>query len=87
MDVMETTSQEDTTVEMALGLLAEARGAATEGHRPTDELVRDAVRRYLRDHQRRASTTVQQSLAQFLMESPLAGANLDLERRKEAYAS
>ena len=80
---MKTTSQENSTVQMPPDLLAEARRAANEEHRPTDELVSDAVRRYLRDRQPHASAPVKQSLAQFLMESPLAGANLDLERRKE----
>ena len=80
---MKTTSQENTTVQMPPDLLAEARRAANEEQRPTDELVSDAVRRYLRDRQPHATEPVTQSLAQFLIESPLAGANLDLERRKE----
>ena len=84
MHIVKTTSQENTTVQMAPDLLVEARRAATEEQRPTDQLASDAVRRYLRDRHPGASVPVQQSLAQFLMESPLAGAKLDLERRKES---
>jgi hypothetical protein len=60
-------------------LLAETPRAADEEHRPADELVSDAVRQYLRDRKQGGK----ENLAQVLMGSPLAGANLDLERRKE----
>jgi hypothetical protein len=79
---MKTPSQESNIVRMPADLLAEARKAADEEHRPADELVSDAVRRYLRERKHSADAP-RKSLAQFLMESPLAGANLDLERRKE----
>lgn len=78
-----TTGQENNTVRIPPDLLAEARRAANEEHRSAAELVSDAVRRYLQDRQPHAIAPVKHSLAEFLMESPLAGANLDLERRKE----
>jgi hypothetical protein len=80
---MKTPGHESNTVHMPPELLAEARQAATEEHRPADELVSDAVRRYLRERKPRANAPREKSLAQFLMDSPLAAANLDLERRKE----
>ena len=79
---MKTPGQEPNIVHMPADLLAEARQAAHEEHRLADELVSDAVRRYLqeRKHSRNAP---RKNLAQLLMESPIAGANLDLERRKD----
>ena len=68
---------------MPAELMAELQEAATEEHRPADELASDAVRRYLQERKPRASASREKSFAQFLMDSPLAGANLDLERRKE----
>ena len=67
---------------MPAELLAEARQAATEEHRPTDELVSDAVRLYLL-RRRPQGDRSRHNLAQLLMSSPFAGANLDLERRKD----
>ena len=50
--------------------------------RPADELLSDPVRNHLQ--QRKQNTAAQGSnLAQLLMSSPLTGANLDLERRKD----
>lgn len=43
------TSHESNIVHMPPELLAEARRAADEEHRPADELVSDAVRRYLHE--------------------------------------
>jgi hypothetical protein len=80
---MKTIHNDTETVHMAPELLAEARRAASEEHREADELVSDAVRRYLRERKPPASATPKKSLAQFLMNSPLAGADLDLERRRE----
>jgi hypothetical protein len=80
---MKTTQNDTDAIHMPPDLLAEARRAANEEHRPADELVSDAVRRYLRERKLPASSSPKKSLAQFLMDSPLAGADLDLERRKE----
>ena len=44
---MKTTPNETDVVHMPPELLAEARKAASEEHRPADELVSDTVRRYL----------------------------------------
>ena len=79
---MKTTSQESDAVHMPAELLAEVRQAATEEHRPTDELVSDAVRLYLQ-HRRPHGVSSGDNLAELLMNSPFAGANLDLERRKD----
>lgn len=46
---MKTTPNDTDVVHMPPDLLAEARKAATEEHRPADELVSDAVRRYLQE--------------------------------------
>ncbi len=45
--MMKTTSHEPNAIHMPPELLAAARQAAEEEHRPADELVSDAVRRYL----------------------------------------
>jgi Arc/MetJ-type ribon-helix-helix transcriptional regulator len=54
------------------------------GHFSNPDEVLDHALAALREkeHKRRA-TTARTNLAQFLMESPLAGAELDLERRKD----
>ena len=70
-------------IHMPPDLLAQARQAASEEHRPADELVSDAVRRYLAERKPPAASPRKKSLSQLLMDSPLAGADLDLERRKE----
>jgi hypothetical protein len=65
-------------------LLAEARAAADEEHRPAEGLVRDAVNCYLElRREQHIQAALRKNLAQFLMESPFAGAGLDLERWKE----
>jgi hypothetical protein len=79
---MKTTGHEQNAVYMPPELLAEAREAASEEHRPADELVSDAVRRYL-EQRKEHPATPRTNLAQLLMNSPFAGANLDLERRKD----
>ncbi len=78
---MKTSGQENTTVHMSADLLAEARRAADEEHRPADELVSDAVRRYLRERKPGRNLSGK-NLADLLAASPFAGAELDLERRK-----
>ena len=135
---MKTPRPETNSVQMPSELLAEARKAAIEEHRPAEELVSDAVRHYLEQRKRVAreqrpegnysarkpdaqrarnvrptqaeaidharqfepglTSLVERvrhtsegkpdqwrkpSLAQLLMESPFAGANLNLERRKD----
>jgi hypothetical protein len=49
VQAMSTTRNETDAVHMPPDLLAEARRAAYEEHRPADQLVSDAVRRYLRE--------------------------------------
>ena len=78
---MKTPSHDTSVIHMPPHLLAEAQRAAEEEHRPADELVSDAVRRYLRERKETA-VAPGKNLADLLMASPLAGANLDLERRK-----
>ena len=80
---MKIPTHESDIVHIPPELLAEARRAAAEEHRPANELVSDAVRRYLQERKPQTPAPRKKSLAQFLMDSPLAGANLDLERRKE----
>jgi Arc/MetJ-type ribon-helix-helix transcriptional regulator len=79
-------TRSESSVNMPAALLAEVQAAAEEEHRPADELVRDAVRRYLegrRLQQGKDQQTPNKNLAELLMESPFAGAELDLERRKD----
>ena len=69
---------------MPPALAAEVEAVAQEEHRPAEELVRDAVKRYLElRREQNDQAAPRKNLAQFLMESPFAGAELDLERRKE----
>ena len=56
---MNTIDREQNAVYIPPELLAEARQAATEEHRPADELVSDAVRRYLQ--QRKSGEVAQPS--------------------------
>ena len=67
--------------------MAKVRAAAEEEQRPVDELVGEAVRCSLegggRGAKRKASSKRQARLSQLLMESLFAGAELDLERRKD----
>ncbi|HZQ55269.1 MAG TPA: hypothetical protein VFB14_23930 [Bryobacteraceae bacterium] len=48
---MKPTPNDNDVVHMPPDLLAEARKAASEEHRPADELVSDAVRRYLKQRE------------------------------------
>ena len=73
---------EEYSVSMPPALAAEVEAVAHEEHRPPDELVRDAVRRYL-EQRTHGPAAPRKNLARFLMESPFAGAELDLERRKD----
>lgn len=65
---------------MSPDLLARARAVADEEHHTADELVRDAVKRYLEEHEQHARSAPRKNLAQFLLESPFAGSDLNLER-------
>lgn len=73
----------DNAVTIPPGLLAEVQAAAREEHRAPDELVSDALRRYLHDRPQKKEHAPRKNLAQLLMESPFAGAELSLERRKD----
>ena len=77
----------DNSVSMSAALLAQVQAAAREEHRPADELVRDAVRRYLERRRLPAGEaeagTQRKNLVQLLLDSPFAGAELNLERRKD----
>jgi putative addiction module CopG family antidote len=54
------------------------------GHfRSRDEVLDHALAALQEKEQRRRATTPRKNLAQFLMESPLAGAELNLERQKD----
>lgn len=85
---MKTSGEDNAAFPLPLALLAEVQAAAEEEHRPADELVREAVRRYLESRRLQQGEeheveTPRKNLAQLLMESPFAGADLDLERRKD----
>lgn len=84
---MKTADNQSDFIRMPHDLLAQAQAVADEEHRTTDELVRDALQRYLESRgsqhgNERASEVSRKSLAQLLMESPFAGAELDLPPRK-----
>ena len=75
---------ENYSVSMPPALAAEVEAVAREEHRPAEALVRDAVERYLEQRRERHDQAApRKNLAQFLMESPFAGAELDLERRRD----
>lgn len=70
-------------IHMPPDLLAQARQAATEEHRPADELVSDAVRRYLQERKQVATVnTAEPRKKRRLSElfAPLRGLDLDLSR-------
>ena len=70
-------------IHMPPDLLAQARQAATEEHRPADELVSDAVRRYLRERKQVATVnTAEPTRRKRLSElfAPLRGLDIDLSR-------
>ena len=57
---MKTTPNDGNIVHMPPDLLAEARQAASEEHRPADELVSDAVRRYLQQRKQKEGAEASQ---------------------------
>jgi hypothetical protein len=80
---METISNETDVVHMPPDLLAEARRAANEEHRPADELVSDAVRRYLQERKHiapvdAAGPVKRKRLSELF--APLRGLDIDFSR-------
>ena len=78
---MKTTGHESNVVHMPAELLAEARRAAEEEHRPADELVSDAVRRYLSERRQNIQatpSTPKKRLSELF--APLRGSGIDLSR-------
>jgi hypothetical protein len=80
---METTSNETDVVHIPPDLLEEARRAANEEHRPADELVSDAVRRYLQEREQiapvdSAGPVKRKRLSELF--TPLRGIDIDLSR-------
>jgi hypothetical protein len=85
---VKTADNQSDFIRMPHDLLAQAQAVADEEHRTTDELVRDALQRYLETRgsqhgSEHVSEVSRKNLAQLLLESPFAGAELDLERRKD----
>ena len=89
---MKTPSHESNIVHIPVELLAEARRAADEEHRPADELVSDAVRRYLHERKHEVSPTQAEAIARARELNPnkkkplselfaaLRGSDIDLSR-------
>ena len=80
---MKIPSNETDVVHMPPDLLAEARRAADEEHRNADELVSDAVRRYLQERkQTTADAATEPAKKKRLSElfAPLRGLDIDFSR-------
>jgi hypothetical protein len=80
---MKTANNETDVVHLPADLLAEARRAANEEHRPADELVSDAVRRYLQERKQIAPlNTARPKKRKRLSElfAPLHSLDIDLSR-------
>ncbi len=80
---MKTTSNDADVVHMPPELLAEARQAASEEHRLADELVSDAVRRYLQKRKQelpRHTAEPQKKKRLSELFAPLRGLDLDFSR-------
>jgi len=79
---MKSPSHEPDIVHMPIELLAEARRAADEEHRPADELVSDAVRRYLEERKQNeypcSGSPKKKRLSELF--SVLRGSDIDLDR-------
>jgi hypothetical protein len=70
-------------IHMPPDLLAQARQAATEEHRPADELVSDAVRRYLQERKQAASVSTGEPVKRKRLSelfAPLRGLDIDFSR-------
>jgi hypothetical protein len=83
VQAMKTTSNETDVAHMPPDLLAEARRAAYEEHRPADELVSDAVRRYLQERRQiaplnTAGPVKRKRLSELF--APLRGLDIDSSR-------
>jgi hypothetical protein len=84
---MKTTPDDANAIHMPPDLLAEARRVATEEHRLADELVSDAVRRYLQERKQVAPlNTAGPAKKKRLSElfAPLRGLDIDLTRNPSA---
>ena len=79
---MKTTGNESNTVHMPPDLPAEARQAANEEHRPADELVSDAVRRYLQQRKRTEALPSNNPAKRTLLDlfAPLRGLDVEFTR-------
>jgi len=82
---MKSPKQESNVVHIPPELLAEARETANEEHRPADELVSDAVRRYLQERKHAANVPMnhsgsrkKKSLSELFR--TLRGSDIDLSR-------
>jgi hypothetical protein len=83
VQAMKTTSNETDVVHMPPDLLAEARRAANEEQRPADELVSDAVRRYLQERKQIAPVNTAGPMKRKRLSelfAPLRGLDIDLSR-------
>ena len=70
-------------IHMPPDLLAQARKAATEEHRPADELVSDAVRRYLQERKQAATAYTAEPIKRKRLSelfAPLRGLDIDFSR-------
>lgn len=70
-------------IHMPPDLLAQARQAATEEHRPVDELVSDAVRRYLQERKHAAPVNTAEPIKRKRLSelfAPLRGLDIDFSR-------
>jgi hypothetical protein len=80
---MKNIPNEADVIHMPSDLLAQARQAATEEHRPADELVSDAVRRYLQERKQVATVNTAAPMRRKRLSelfAPLRGLNIDLSR-------
>jgi Arc/MetJ family transcription regulator len=85
---MKTTQNDTDAIHMPPDLLAEARRAANEEHRPADELVSDAVRRYLEsrrtqgrnEHAQQATGATENKRTLIDLFKPLRGLDVEFTR-------
>ena len=80
---MKTTQNDTDAIHMPPDLLAEARRAANEEHRPAEELVSDAVRRYLQERKQGATVSTEEPVKKKRLSelfAPLRGLDIDFSR-------